>query len=286
MASGLCRARRVHQGFGSVGAVERHQAAETHAIRLRNWGPFQALIAVLMDFTQLPTGVTTVCQVFRRVVQPLRRHVTDVLFQSQSHDVSLNVIRCQSSVWATPTTSFERYTLRGAHPFGERQRSAAVTTPSPVTWASRLAMIWLDACDVKVQPPLCRVPLSAKNERDAWRYIKKQTLDRVDRAGHGSSISQDDRLLEDDDRKSSLTINQRHALIVRREEKMVLRSWCSVVVRMVAFLDALPDSEIIATLKLPAEEVVENDEPRQRPRYWEKLLQQPDTVEAECAKLS
>lgn len=140
------------------------------------------------------------------------------------------------------------------------------------------------ACDVKVQPPLCRVPLSAKNEKDAWQYIKKQTLDRV--AGHGSSISQDDRLLKDDDRKSSLTINQRHALIVRREEKMVLRSWCSVVLRMVAFLDQLPDAEIIATIKLPAEEVVENDEPRQRPRYWEKLLQQPDTVEAECAKLS
>jgi len=139
------------------------------------------------------------------------------------------------------------------------------------------------ACDVKVQPPLCRVPLSAKNERDAWQYIKKQTLDRV--AGHATSISQDDRLLEDDDRKSSLTINQRHALIVRREEKMVLRSWCSVVLRMAAFLDQLPDSEIIATIKLSAEEV-ENDEPRQRPRYWEKLLQQPDTVEAECAKLS
>lgn len=140
------------------------------------------------------------------------------------------------------------------------------------------------ACDVKVQPPLCRVPLSAKNEREAWKYIKKQTLDRV--AQHTSSITEDDRLLSEDDSKSSLTINQRHALIVRREEKMVLRSWCSVVVRMVSFLDARPDADILATIKIPADQVLENEEPRQRPNYWEKLLQQPETVEAECAKLS
>eukprot|EP00434_Breviolum_minutum_P002901 symbB.v1.2.002550.t1/scaffold136.1/size304296/3 len=140
------------------------------------------------------------------------------------------------------------------------------------------------ACDVKVQPPLCRVPLSAKNEREAWKYIKKQTLERV--AQHTSSITEDDRLLSEDDSKSSLTINQRHALIVRREEKMVLRSWCSVVVRMVSFLDARPDADILATIKISADQVLENEEPRQRPNYWEKLLQQPETVEAECAKLS
>ncbi|CAJ1452067.1 unnamed protein product [Effrenium voratum] len=37
-------------------------------------------------------------------------------------------------------------------------------------------------CDVKVQPPLCRVPLSVESERAAWDYILKQTLARVVRA--------------------------------------------------------------------------------------------------------
>lgn len=139
-------------------------------------------------------------------------------------------------------------------------------------------------CDVKVQPPLCRVPLSLENERAAWEYMKKQTLERV--AGHASTIAEDDRLLAQDDRENSFNINQRHAVIVRREEKMVLRSWCSIVVRIVDFLKTPQGAESIATIKLPEEEVLENEEPRQRPRYWEKLLEQPDTVEAECARLS
>eukprot|EP00913_Durusdinium_trenchii_P028717 g26932.t1 len=67
---------------------------------------------------------------------------------------------------------------------------------------------------------------------------------------------------------------------------MVLRSWCSIVVRIVDFLKTPQGAESIATIKLPEEEVLENEEPRQRPRYWEKLLEQPDTVEAECARLS
>ena len=36
---------------------------------------------------------------------------------------------------------------------------------------------------------------------------------------------------------------------------MVLRSWCSVVVRMVAFLRTPQGAEAINTLKLPADEV-------------------------------
>ena len=39
------------------------------------------------------------------------------------------------------------------------------------------------------------------------------------------------------------------------EEKMVLRSWCSVVVRMVAFLRTPEGAQAIDTIKLPADEV-------------------------------
>jgi len=141
-------------------------------------------------------------------------------------------------------------------------------------------------CDVKVQPPLCRVPLSVSSERAAWEFVKKQTLARV--AQHVGTISEDDRLLAEDDSKNSFSINQRHAVIVRREERMVLRSWCNVVVRIAAFLNTLQAEESMATIKLPDDQVLENDEPRQRPRYWERLLadRDPGHVEAECASLS
>ncbi|CAE7723429.1 unnamed protein product, partial [Symbiodinium pilosum] len=71
-------------------------------------------------------------------------------------------------------------------------------------------------------------------------------------------------------------------------EKMVLRSWCNVVVRMVAFLQTPQAEEAMATIKLPEDQVLENDEPRQRPRYWERLLaaHDPKHVEAECVSLS
>ncbi|CAE7526962.1 unnamed protein product [Symbiodinium microadriaticum] len=141
-------------------------------------------------------------------------------------------------------------------------------------------------CDVKVQPPLCRVPLSVSSERAAWEFVKRQTLARV--AQHVGTISEDDRLLAQDDSQNSFSINQRHAVIVRREERMVLRSWCNVVVRIAAFLNTPQAEESMATIKLPDDQVLENDEPRQRPRYWERLLADRDAghVEAECASLS
>mmetsp|Transcript_98251 Transcript_98251/g.174934 ORF Transcript_98251/g.174934 Transcript_98251/m.174934 type:complete len:665 (+) Transcript_98251:77-2071(+) len=140
-------------------------------------------------------------------------------------------------------------------------------------------------CDTKAAPPVCKVPLSVENERAAWALIKKHTLKRA--AEHVSTIAEDERLLAEDDGKNSFTINQRHAVIVRREEKMVIRSWCNIVVRTVEFLSTPAGAEAVVTMRLPQDEVLENEEPRQRPIYWARLLEkQPaDKIESECAFL-
>jgi len=140
-------------------------------------------------------------------------------------------------------------------------------------------------CDTKAQPPVCRVPLSVESERAAWAIIKQHTLARA--AQHKSAIAEDDELLRHDDAKNGFTINKRHAIIVRREEKQVLRSWCNIAVRMDTFLNTPAGADSIATLRLPDEEVLENEEPRIRPRYWAKLLEEQlrEGVEAECSSL-
>jgi hypothetical protein len=127
------------------------------------------------------------------------------------------------------------------------------------------------ACDTSTQPPLCRMPLSVESERRAWALIKAQTLARV--AQHVTTIDEDERLLADDEVSSRLTVNQRHAVIVRREEKVTLQRWCSVVVHTANFL-ATPESEeeCLGSFKVPEEETLEHDEPRVRPRYWARLL--------------
>lgn len=140
-------------------------------------------------------------------------------------------------------------------------------------------------CDTKIQPPICRVPLSVESERAAWAMIKNQTLARV--AKHVTTIDQDDFLLDEDAKKNHLTINQRHALIVRREEKLILRSWCTIVVRIVAFLSTPEGAESITTYRVPDEQVLGHEEPRIRPRYLDRLIDSKlrEGVEAECASL-
>jgi len=61
-------------------------------------------------------------------------------------------------------------------------------------------------------------------------------------AQHVSTIEEDERILGEDDVSSRLTVNQRHAVIVRREEKVTLQRWCSVVMRTSDFL-ASPQAE-------------------------------------------
>eukprot|EP00439_Symbiodinium_sp_Y106_P050841 s4991_g6.t1 len=131
-----------------------------------------------------------------------------------------------------------------------------------------------NVCDVKVQPPLCRVPLSVSSERAAWEFVKKQTLARV--AQHVGTISEDPQVHQQEQL-------QHQPAPDAWEERMVLRSWCNVVVRIAAFLNTLQAEESMATIKLPDDQVLENDEPRQRPRYWERLLadRDPGHVEAE-----
>jgi len=128
-------------------------------------------------------------------------------------------------------------------------------------------------CDTASAPPLCRAPLSLESERQAWALIKTHTVDRL--ATHHNSVDEDDRILREDDAKGSLSVNQRHAVIVRREEKMALQRWCSVVV-VVSDLLAKPGAEQELIIeRMPAEEKLENDEPRARPRYWKRLLDPP-----------
>lgn len=127
-------------------------------------------------------------------------------------------------------------------------------------------------CDVKAAPPACKSPLSVTSERAAWELIKRETLKRV--SLHKNTIDEDERILVEDDRDNKLTVNQRHAVIVRREEKLVLRQWCGVAVRIVAFL-ATPEGEQASTslTRLPEDEKLENDEPRLRPNYWARLIE-------------
>lgn len=126
-------------------------------------------------------------------------------------------------------------------------------------------------CDTNAQPPLCKSPLSLENERAAWELIKTQTLARV--AQHVNTVAEDDRLLAEDDRASSLTVNQRHAVIVRREEKLTLQRWCAVSVRTVQFLSTPEAAAECSVTRVPDEEQLVNDEPRARPRYWSRLLE-------------
>jgi len=137
-------------------------------------------------------------------------------------------------------------------------------------------------CDTKVQPPLCRAPLSVESERRAWDLIKKQTLARV--ALHFTPIEEDSRILEEDDTKNTLSVNQRHAVIVRREEKLALRNWCTVSVRLASFLSTAEGAEEVNVTRLPDSEVLENEEPRVRPRYWTQLLHKITEADypAEC----
>jgi len=135
-------------------------------------------------------------------------------------------------------------------------------------------------CDTKAAPPVCKVPLSVENERAAWALIKKYTLQRAHQ--HTVTISDDETLLAEDESKGTFTINQRHAVIVRREEKMVMQSWCNVLVRTVDFLATPAGAEAVATMRMPEDEKLENDEPRHRPIYWAKLLEKTDRIEDEC----
>lgn len=124
-------------------------------------------------------------------------------------------------------------------------------------------------CDVVAQPPLCRAPLSVASELAAWQFIKQQTLVRVGK--HTTSTAEDDKILSADDVDSTLTVNQRHAVIVRREEKLAVRRWCGIVVRVETLLlgeNAEAECEVV---RIPDDENLENDEPRIRPKYWASL---------------
>lgn len=123
-------------------------------------------------------------------------------------------------------------------------------------------------CDTKAAPPVCRSVLSVENELAAWELAQKHTLARV--AQHTASVPEDDRLLREDDESGSLSVNQRHAVIVRREEKLTLRRWCAVVVSIVSLLNAV-DLEECAMTRVHDTIVLENEEPRLRPRYWSQL---------------
>jgi len=146
-------------------------------------------------------------------------------------------------------------------------------------------------CDIKSAPPLCRSVMSVDNELAAWDYIKEQTVKRV--ALHVTKIAEDDRILQEDDAKGHLSINQRHAVIVRREEKMSLRRWCAIAVRTTAFLRTPQGKEELSMIRLPESEFppldaargLESEEPRLRPRYWSRLLDPVNEAEipAECS---
>lgn len=66
-----------------------------------------------------------------------------------------------------------------------------------------------------------------------------------------------------------------------------MRSWCDVVVKIDRWVRTPEGAEEMATIRLPEEEKLENEEPRQRPRYWSRLIKRDNTVadEAECAFL-
>lgn len=150
-------------------------------------------------------------------------------------------------------------------------------------------------CDTKVQPPLCRSPMSVASERAAWALIVKQTIARV--VHHTTTIEEDERILDKDDAEfaagsngsahtatGGLSVNERHAVIARREEKLALRRWCAVAVRTATFLDSPEGEAEMETFWVPESEVLEHEEPRVRPRYWARLLDpvEEGSVPKEC----
>lgn len=138
-------------------------------------------------------------------------------------------------------------------------------------------------CDINAQPPLCRTPLSLASELAAWELIRKQTVARV--AKHIGSIKEDERLLVEDDERNHLTVNQRHAVIARREEKVTLQKWCAIAVHVAQLLSSPTGAREVETTRVPDSETLENDEPRVRPRYWARLVDgepRDGAVPAEC----
>jgi len=139
-------------------------------------------------------------------------------------------------------------------------------------------------CDVKAQPPQCGVPLSVASERAAWDLVLNETAKRV--RGHLDSVAVDDSILREDDQTSQLTVNQRHAVIVRREEKLALQRWCTVAASLARSLRGIRCQEDIVLTRVPESDKLENDEPRTRPTYWSRLLESPaapdDHPSAEC----
>eukprot|EP00449_Zooxanthella_nutricula_P005486 CAMPEP_0198509644 /NCGR_PEP_ID=MMETSP1462-20131121/13689_1 /TAXON_ID=1333877 /ORGANISM="Brandtodinium nutriculum, Strain RCC3387" /LENGTH=639 /DNA_ID=CAMNT_0044238951 /DNA_START=39 /DNA_END=1955 /DNA_ORIENTATION=+ len=125
-----------------------------------------------------------------------------------------------------------------------------------------------NVCDIATQPPLCRAPLSLESERQAWALIKSRTIARV--AAHLNSVEEDERVLKEDDAKNNLSVNQRHAVIARREEKMALQRWCSIAVFISGLLEGPGAEQELTMERLPESEKLENDEPRARPRYWKR----------------
>eukprot|EP00928_Gymnodinium_smaydae_P013952 TRINITY_DN15056_c0_g1_i2.p1 TRINITY_DN15056_c0_g1~~TRINITY_DN15056_c0_g1_i2.p1 ORF type:complete len:670 (-),score=82.96 TRINITY_DN15056_c0_g1_i2:14-2023(-) len=133
-------------------------------------------------------------------------------------------------------------------------------------------------CDTVAQPPVCSLPLSPESERRAWDLIRNQTIARV--AQHVKTIEDDNNLLSDDDAHQTLTVNQRHAVIVRREEKIVLRRWCAVAVRTSDFLAHSAQAKDFDAIRVLAEQLpLANGEPEMRPGYWSKLLSGVDDRE-------
>jgi len=138
-------------------------------------------------------------------------------------------------------------------------------------------------CDVTAAPPVCRLPLSLDSERRAWALIRNRTVARV--AAHVNSVDDDDRLLRQDDASGDLTVNQRHAVIVRREEKLGLQRWCSLVVMVSDFLDQPEGERALELVRVSDGEALETDEPRARPAYWARLSEPPPlgaSLPADC----
>jgi len=138
------------------------------------------------------------------------------------------------------------------------------------------------ACDVVATPPVCKVPLSVENEIAVWDFIKKITLARV--ASHITTVEEDDVILNKDEKQNDLTINQRHAVIARREEKLSLRRWCAVVVRTLDFLLTPEGVEECVTIQIPDNEFVEGGAPLVQPMYWSRVLKRSEAadVPSEC----
>lgn len=126
-------------------------------------------------------------------------------------------------------------------------------------------------CDTKAQPPVCKSVISLDSEKASWEIIRKQTVARL--LQHAVSIVEDNRLLAEDETSGAgtLTVNQRHATIARREEKLSLRRWCAVAVRIENFLRSAGAEDFEMT-RVPDDVVLENEEPRLRPKYWSRLL--------------